>query len=274
MTTVDSFSSSWTLSPSLSRASSRDLSSLCSVTRDSRMKQSKSAGSFLLKLPDLSVPSILRTPTKNLSRLRDHPPRTPSFSRKRVSCCRNSSPNISRSSTPISKRRTPRSGSAPRTPRILQFPSPLFCSSPTRVVPLYLGTPASTPHCPSPIRLKPLNKTSNSCPLEEERRDGELECIVRIAGRRLFESGCSLSPWTPEKNRSQAKDKVRLIQFQRFVIFQFPPHATILLHRLRDLRLLFGYLMMTFSRFILRSPPLSPDWTVDVYSGYRVQQAE
>ncbi|KAL5269647.1 hypothetical protein ACHWQZ_G003187 [Mnemiopsis leidyi] len=218
MTTTDSVSSSWTLSPSLSRASSCDLSILCSVSRDNKMKQTKTSGSLLLKLPNLSVPSILRTPTKNLSRLREHPPHTPSFSRRRVSCCRNSSPITSGRATPSSNRRTPRCDRAPRTP-CRQFPSPLFCSSPTLAVPLFLGTPASTPHCPSPIRHKPLNKTANSCLLEEkeDRCGGEIECIVRIAGRRLFESGCSLSPspWSPdtEKNRSKARDKIGLLTF-------------------------------------------------------------
>ena len=165
----------------------------------------------MLRLPDLSVPSILRTPTRGPSR---HTPRTPSSNRLRTPCYRTTPSNQSDRRTPLSNRvLSPR---PPRTP-CRDFPSPLFCSSPTLAVPVLLGTPISTPHCPSPIRIRRISRTqlASSCSEEtaaptqgEYVEDAGLDCVVKIVGRRLFESGYSPSSNSPEKCRSKAKDEV------------------------------------------------------------------
>ncbi|XP_063683595.1 uncharacterized protein LOC134818106 [Bolinopsis microptera] len=214
--------SSGSLSPSMSRIHWD--SSRSDTSGDSRMNFDISDGPVLLILPDLSVPSILRSPARRFTRFRVDSPQTPSFNRMKTSCCRITPDMPRRSSTPSRRVGTPRSDCAPRTGPLRQFPSPLFCSSPTRPIPLCLGTPASTPHCPSPIRIK-LTRTSDQSYLEDKagplleedecvvRIAGRDECVVRIAGRRLFESGCSLSYTSPVHNRSKAKDQIGLLTF-------------------------------------------------------------
>ena len=200
--------SSGSLSPSMSRIHWD--SSRSDTSGDSRMNFDRSDGPVLLMLPDLSVPSILRSPTRRFTRFRVDSPRTPSFNRMKTSCCRITPDMPRRSTTPSRRVGTPRSDHAPRTP-LRQFPSPLFCSSPTRAVPLCLGTPTATPRCPSPIRIKP-TRTSDQSYLEDKAgpqvEEDDAQCVVRIAGRRLFESGCSLSYTSPVHNRSKAKDQV------------------------------------------------------------------
>lgn len=203
------------LCPSISR-------SLCSTFSNLERSSGRSSGPMLLVLPDLTIPSLLRTPTRirRLSRLRDcsiSPQRSSAIvrtpcsgpasnrgspcNRRYINTPQRSSP---RRNTPLrntSRRNTPRRSTPGRNRMGIscgQFPSPLFCSSPTQAVPLFLPSPAS-PHCPSPIRNQP--ELPPNQPVMEN-----LECVVRIAGRRLFESGYSIEE-SPNKSKP-TKDKV------------------------------------------------------------------